>query len=350
MKSFYKKFAMAILSFLLIFSFTLTASAASANNNNDSNPSWFQDVSVKDISNDKKAEIIKDVKSKKTSTYYLIHNEGDELLPEQIKDLMIGEWEYANDPLGTPNYLLGIGIENDNGVIRTDFHFDQVDHIPLGQLKDTVSRKAFERKISISTDVSAMSTPTYGDSYSQTFRNANDNNVIVGYYTSNVDYYRQGTSIINGKTTSVWDIKYFNQVRPNYSSTLYQTRNVITRSSVEAYVNQTVRSYGPTTTSAGAGAAVSLTGIMPTFSWAFGNTGVTITDSSVLPKYGRWTFDFPLGTTYSKNSYAAEPGTRITNTVGNIGIQHSHSIYWYKNLSYSITSYTGILERFWPDL
>lgn len=143
-------------------------------------------------------------------------------------------------------------------------------------------------------------------------------------------------------------MKYFNQSVPQNS---YQTRQIVTRTSAQSYDNQTLRSYGPTTNGSSNTATVSLTGIVPSFSWSFNTKSLIVTDNSDLTlKYARWTVDIALGSSAAKNTVAFEPGARFTNAVGTIAFVRSHTINYYKNLNTQKFGTTGVLQRILPDL
>ena len=285
--------------------------------------------------------------------YFLLHNDGEGIAPEMVENLVGSglkvDKEQGQEKLPT---LVAVGVEKIGGVTYTDFIFDET-----APSMDSVRTKAKEFKgqhqdrsgaMGVQSMTIGTEAATHIDSYTWTFGDDYNGGITMGTYTSNVDYYRKGTVSVNGVTTSVWDVKYFNQSVPKNS---YQTRQVVTRSSAEGFSSQTLRSYGPFTDSDGASVSVGLSGLVPNFAWTFNVGSSKVTDSSDIPaKYARWTFDVSLGSTTAKSTYVTQPGARFTNQIGNIGFKHSHTVNYYKNLSANDIGSTGVLTRYWTDL
>lgn len=195
---------------------------------------------------------------------------------------------------------------------------------------------------------SAAANKNYADSMTFKVHDSRNNNTLAGVFTSNIDYTRKGTAKLNRKTVSVWDVKYFNQSSPRNS---YQTREIITRSSVAPWKAETLRSYGPTTTGSSSRAVVGLSGLKPSVSWNFSTYSSTVKDYSRLSeKYARWVFNVSLGSSTAKTIYVMKPGVRVTNSNGNIGFQHVFNMDFYKNLNANPTNNSKAQNRYFPDL
>lgn len=110
-------------------------------------------------------------------------------------------------------------METENGIARTDFIFDQIHSVSSDELKNRAIDLVMKRKLILPAtvmsaaispnQVTATAAPTHMDSYNWTFRNAADGNKICGTYTSNVDYYREGTSTLNGVEERVLQTRQF---------------------------------------------------------------------------------------------------------------------------------------------
>ena len=290
------------------------------------------------------------------SEYYFIHNKGKALdskaLEKYIKSGFAIKPELAQKKLYD---LVGVGVFKSGDTTYTDFLFDSKDKASLEEIRANGKSRALKTKkkaeekaiesLGISTEGDA---PNYVDSYNWTFEDSYNNNIDMGNFTSNVSFTRQGTTTYNGRLNSVWDVKYFDESEPVNS---YQTKEVVTRSSVQAFNTQDLITYGPFTTSSQSTAEVNLSGLMPSFTWQFQTNDSTVTnDSSTTYNYGRWIFKTALGTNTAKFTSVTEPGARFTNYSGNFGIEHSHTAEYYKNLSANDIGYTGVVQRFLPDL
>lgn len=332
-------------------------------------PSWFNDQTINDLLRTKIST------SKKE--YHFIHMEGETLKKENIVSFVEGEIEILPEENGKQANLIAIGYYTINGKKNTDFYFSNIDNTPLKDIKKyaveiatqvyaetnsfTKQRNIYTEPPAVSLEqnnsITAAAVPV-GTSYVDTFHWAiysdqeklsDGSYVVAGLLDSTVEYSKQGTAISNGKTVSVWDVKASNQTRAVNG---YQTRQIATRHTVEPYVpDQKLLSYGPTTTIAGSNFNVSLTGGLPSVSWDFSRQSVDVTDnSSQSLGFGKWTFDFPLGTKVAKGTYLMQPGIRVSNASGQVKFQHSHSGYYYQNISYQGTGVTGLVARSFNDL
>ncbi|WP_141201623.1 hypothetical protein [Paludifilum halophilum] len=279
--------------------------------------------------------------------YVLLHNKGKAFVSDAINNKIPGSLK-IKEQNGHKTDLVGVGLYKKNGRVHTDFFLTNKSEMSFDVLEQRAQKKSAQR----SQTVSAMEdTPSYTDGFEWSFYDE-ETGELSGTMTSDVEYYRQGTATdADGKKVSVWDVKYFNTVRPTYAGYFWQTRELITRSSVEGRSGEQIKSYGPQTTPDGADAQVSLTGLVPTFAWTFKTYDSKIQDTSDLTvDYGRWISDITLGTDVSKYTYVTQPGVRVTNSTGNIYFDHSHRVYFYKNLSADNYGYTGVITRNWPDL
>ncbi|NOG28485.1 hypothetical protein [Lysinibacillus fusiformis] len=312
-------------------------------------PSWFEEYSI----------------SLKSSTlnsnqYVFVHNNGQELSQSDVSSMIEGSIEIEPDENNQQANLVGIGYYTVDGKVQTDFYFSNIENTPIKDIRKYAIEIANEEysqtngfRTNNLTDV-VVSPYAYGDTYhwliySNQEKDAYGSYLVAGFIDSSVEYTKNGTATIGGKKVSVWDVKASNQSKPQNS---YQTRQIASRHTVEPYVpDQKLLSYGPTTTTTGSNFSVSLTNGFPTISWNFSRESVDVIDNSSLSAgYGKWTFDFPLGTKAAKGSFLMQPGIRVSNASGMVKFQHSHQGYFYKNLSYQGIGVTGLVTRELPDL
>lgn len=235
-------------------------------------------------------------------TYYFIHNEGAEINPQKIKDYIKAELKItrSSEDEGIAPKLVGVGVYEQNGDRHVDYIFDQIDEVPLSEIREEIEGKVeiAENNSGIKAQSLRASASSEDDTYSEsyTYRVRDDNrNELAGVYTSNVDYIRRGTSTLKGEKVSVWDVKFFNQSEPRND---YQTRELSMRyrHSGSDADEQTIRSYGPYTTDTDSSASVGLSGLLPSVSWTFNTKSSSISDeSSISDNYTKWVVDFVLG-------------------------------------------------------
>lgn len=322
--------------FTLLFTLVLTTSVSAKE---EAIPEWFIEL-PQDSINTPLSE--SKTMNKTGNNYVFLHNNGETLDTPKVNEFIEGSIDTKE--LGDFN-LLGVGIYTLNGENQTDFIFSNSPKEKYTDILDDSLNKAKE-VYSQNNSNNQVKASSKNSSDSNTFR-INNGSILAGIYTSNTKFLFKANSVLNGRNVSVWDVKYFNQSEPKSS---YQTREIITRFSVSDWANQTLRSYGPTTTSKNSTASVSINGIIPTFSWGFQTFSSTVVDSSSLSgKYARWTFKPSLGSATAKNSYVMEPGARITNAVGSVGFKTTHNIDYYKNLNSQKIFNTGGITRFLND-
>lgn len=332
----------AFLSFFTMLLTLVVASSVSAKENVI--PDWFIEIpqdstTLTTLQKSAFTQNQSDVNS--DNMYYFLHNNGDTLEPFKVDEFIEGEADLQE--LGDFN-VLGVGKYEVDGKVHTDFIFSNLPEENYSTiLEDSINnaQKVYEP---VNTLQSRASSKDYLDTH--TFR-INNGTTLAGIYSSNVDYLYKGTGNLSGKNVSVWDVKYFNQSEPKNG---YQTREIITRFDVSPWANQSLRSYGPTTTGKNASASISLSGIVPSFGWSFNTYSSTVTDnSSISNKYGRWIFKAALGSSTAKSSYVMKPGARITNSSGNVGFKTTHNIDYYMNLNSQKVYNTGGLTRYLAD-
>lgn len=235
-------------------------------------------------------------------TYYFIHNGGEEINPQEIKDYIKAELKInrSSEDEGVAPKLLGVGVYEQGGARHVDYIFDQLDEVPLEEIREEIQEKvelAESKSVSNAKSLKSLASSeddTYSESYTYRVRDENRNE-LAGVYTSNVDYTRKGISRLKGEKVSVWDVKFFNQTEPRNS---YQTRELAMRyrHSGSDADEQTIRSYGPGTTDTDSSASVGLSGLVPAISWAFNTRSASITDeSSLTDNYTKWVVDFVFG-------------------------------------------------------
>lgn len=344
-----KRKFVSLLTVTMLFCGIATVSAQDVSNwKAENKPNWF--TSVK---SDKNMKINQD-----TNQYYFIHNNGNKMDPSILESLADqGSIKVSKEAVDDATNLIGISTYKNKEKIFTDFYFsnresEDVNVIEEKAIENAKKHFVIKDKGAVSTLATTDST-SYYDSFTWYFydfrgTSTTTDDILAGTYTSNVTTIREGSVAQNGKSISVWDVKSFNQTQPVNS---YQTRQIITRTSVESFSNETLISYGPPQTSTSSKFTVSLTGLVPTFAWIGNTSSSTISDSSsVSGKYGRWTVDFALGSTTAKNSFYYEPGVRFTNSSGNFGIEHSHNLNYYKDLNSASTGGTGVITRYYSDV
>jgi hypothetical protein len=342
-------------SLAIALSFSATSASATTSTTSTKAPAqgdWYTELLVQD-------NIPVNLEGANTK-YYFMHNNGKKVdmtkLEKLIKSGLNVTPQEGQTKLST---LVGVGVYKMNGTTYTDFVFEETELasgevLKKGKERAQMTKDMANKQQPLVTEYAAEAiiveggSPNYVDNYAWTFQDSYNNKINMGQFNSSVQYYRQGTASINGKTNSVWDIKYFNESKPLNS---YQTRKIVTRSSVQAFSAQDILSYGPETTPTSSSASVNLTGFLPSFSWTFNTASSKITNSSdMTANYGRWTFDVSLGTSTATNTFVTQPGARFTNSTGKFGVEHSHTAEYYKNLSANDIGYTGVLQRFWTDL
>ncbi|MFJ7186022.1 hypothetical protein [Lysinibacillus xylanilyticus] len=312
-------------------------------------PSWFEEYSIS-------------LKSfaLNNNQYVFVHNNGQELSQSEVSSMIEGSIEIEPDENNQQAKLVGVGTYTVNGKAQTDFYFSNIENPPIKDIKKyaiEIANEEYSQTNGFTTNQltdTAVSAYSYGDNYhwiiySDQEKNASGSYIVAGFIDSSVEYTKKGTAKIDGVNASIWDVKASNQSKPQNS---YQTRQIATRHTVEPYVpDQKLLSYGPTTTKSGSNFSVSLSTGLPTVSWSFSRESVDVTDNSSLSSgYGKWTFDFPLGTAVAKGSYLMQPGIRVSNASGMVKFQHSHQGYFYKNLSYQGVGVTGLVTREITDL
>ncbi|AUM63547.1 hypothetical protein C0R09_02825 [Brevibacillus laterosporus] len=297
--------------------------------------------------NEKSSEPLKFLSSDKNN-YYFIHNEGKEIDTEEIEEYTKAELKIdrSTTDKGIAPTLIGVGVYESDSSIRVDYIFDQVEEVPLDEIRTHIKDKVeeTENQNSISSDEDTRS-----ESYTYRIRDERRDE-LAGVYTSNVDYTKKGTSTLDKKKVSVWDVKYFNQSEPRND---YQTRQLSMRYKHTGLADdtQTIRSYGPYTTDTESSASVGLSGLVPSVSWTFNTKSANITDqSSLSDNYAKWNVDIALGTNTSKNNFVWEPGVRVTNSKGRILFQHNHYVYYYRNLDSAVPFNTGTIKETFKDL
>lgn len=336
--------------FLSLFTLLLTlvlASSVSAKENKI--PDWFVEIPQNSmLTATQKSGFTQEQTgdfTKENNKYFFFHNNGNSLDSTKVDEFIDGEVDLQE--LEDFN-VLGIGKYEVNGKVYTDFIFSNLPEENYSDiLEDSLNnaQKVYNPISENSTFQTLASSKDYLDSY--TF-NVYNGTTLAGVYTSNVDYLYKGLGNLSGKTVSVWDVKYFNQSEPRSG---YQTREIITRFEVSPWVNQTLRSYGPTTTGKNTSASISLSGIVPTLSWNFNTYSSSVIDnSSISDKYARWIFKPALGSSTAENSYIMKPGARVTNSSGNIGFKTTHNMDYYMNLNSQKVYNTGGLTRYLADL
>lgn len=271
--------------------------------------------------------------------YAFLHNDGHELDLDVVNQFVEGDLEKTKD-----FKLLGIGKYEDNNNIYTDFIFSNSEDLNAKELKETAANNA--SKTYLNQIINPFSTQSSKKDYLETNTfNIKNGTTLAGIYTSNVDYLYKGSGNLSGKTVSVWDVKYFNQSVPKNG---YQTREILTKFSV--YDGETIRSYGPSTTTSNFSASISLSGLVPSVSWSFNTNSGKITDNSnISGKYTKWTYKPSLGSDTAKNTAIIKPGVRISNSYGQAMFKTEHTIDYYKNLNSQKVYTTGALTRFLND-
>lgn len=328
-------------------------------------PSWFNEQQVQN--GIMRTEINKD-------GYNFVHKNGQPLSKDEVSSFVEGTFDILPDENNQKANLVAVGYYTVNGQIQTDFYFSNIENTPIKDIKKQAvevadkeykNTKAFTTKNLLAQEpadtfpvdaATAAAAQSYIDTYhwsiySDQEKYSDGTYVVAGLLDSTVEYSKAGTAVMNGSTVSVWDVKASNQTKPVNG---YQTRQIASRHTVEAYVpDQKLLSYGPSTTTAGSNFTVSLSGINPTIpalSWNFSRQSVDVKDSSSLSAgYGKWTFDFPLGTAVAKGSFLMQPGIRVSNATGMVKFQHSHSGYYYKDLSAQGNGVSGLVTRELPD-
>ncbi|WP_405158128.1 hypothetical protein [Paenibacillus sp. FSL H8-0283] len=331
-------------------------------------PTWFKEINLNNSNSSFKDNTLNNEGS--SIQYNFVHKEGNQLSEKELLPFITGEIEVLEDENNHKSHLVAIGTSNSNGQTQTDFYFSNIKDAPISDIKEyatEVAQKNYNANENFKQDYTSINSYSNnaivaavpsGTNYIDTFhwiiysdqeKLTNGNFVVAGFIDSTVTYTKQGTATINSKNVSVWDMKASTQTRPVNS---YQTRQIASRHTIEPYVpDQRLLSYGPTTTKTGSNFSVSLTGGFPSISWNFSRDSVDVTDTGSLSTgYGKWTFDFPLGKTVAKGSFLMEPGIRITNETGMVKFQHSHSGYYYKNLSYQGNGVSGLVSRSFNDL
>lgn len=127
---------------------------------------------------------------------------------------------------------------------------------------------------------------------------------------------------IDGANGSAWDITSVASIESKISGG--RINDQYTRLSIESFRSQKLIDYGPSSTSAST-MGVSLSGLgVPSVSWSFNIGNWSTKDlSSFSSKYGRWKFS-SLMVGYSQR-ITTRPGIRASNTVGNFGLEVSHT-------------------------
>ncbi|RAP30416.1 hypothetical protein C2W64_01612 [Brevibacillus laterosporus] len=153
------------------------------------------------------------------SNYFFIHNEGKEIDTAKIEEYTKAELKIDRSTTdeGVAPTLIGVGVYESDSSIRVDYIFDQVEEVPLDEIRTHIKDKVeeTENQNSISSDEDTRSE-------SCTYRIRDERrDELAGVYTSNIDYTKKGTSTLDKKKVSVWDVKYFNQSEPRND---YQTR------------------------------------------------------------------------------------------------------------------------------
>ncbi|MFB9326534.1 hypothetical protein ACFFSY_11475 [Paenibacillus aurantiacus] len=346
-----------------------------AADNSPESPAWQSDIVSLPVWLEEQIitnTLVQKNQRKQNNHYNFVHKNGKTLSEGDIKPFIEGSIDVQPGENNQKSNLVGVGYYTINGKKQTEFFFSNLDETPINDLKKiavesantaNIKTNGFTRNFSSaeepqSTPFAAATAVPTGTSYTDVFHWAiysdqeklsDGSYVVAGLLDSTVDYNKTGTTVINGQSVSVWDVKASNQTRAVNG---YQTRQIATRHTVEPYVpDQKLLSYGPSTTTSGANFAVSLTGGLPTISWNFTRQSVDVTDNSSLSLgYGKWTFDFPLGTAVAKGTYLMQPGIRVSNASGQVKFQHSHSGYYYKNLSYQGNGVSGLVTRNFNDL
>lgn len=322
----------ALTSFFALLLTVVLASVASAKEI----PEWFVEIQQDSLNQQSTFTTNQD------NNYLFLHNNGESLDISKVSDFVDGDVDLKE--LDDFN-VLGVSKYKANGVVYTDFIFSNLPKEQYSNILETALNNAIKTHNSDTVSNQLQATPyDYMDSH--TFR-VNDGSTLAGIYTSNAEYLYKGSGVLSGKNVSVWDVRYFNQSQPQNS---YQTREIITRFSISDWANQTLRSYGPSTTPKNSSASVSLNGIVPTVSWNFDTYSSSVTDNSSLSgKYARWIFKPALGSNTAKSSYVMRPGARITNAVGQVGFKTTHNIDYYKNLNSQAIYNTGPITRYLND-
>lgn len=330
-------FSVSLIVLLLIFKM-LSADSEEFASSSTRHEEWFNEVF---LGNTFTSTVFND------KEYTFIHNNGQEIDGSLLINIIGSKMTITLEDGQNPFHLFGVGIYKTGDKTYTDFFFSDIAEEDVNSIREQAfiqAQTTLSKSVEMELHPSFETMAEYSDSYSWSFY---DGKVLAGRVTSNVSYEKKGTVVQNGKTLSVWDVKYFNHLEPKNG---YQSRQLITRSSVASYSKETLRSYGPTTTAENSQYQVSLTGYVPTVSWTGTTLDSKVTDTSSLAnKYARWKLDIALGTTTSENSFTFEPGARFTNSAGNFGIQHSHSVIFYKNLISEKRGNTGVLTCFLPD-
>ncbi len=324
-------------------------------------PSWFKEISVEEAVKTNIDEFVQGYASKSSlrnvvsNEYYFISNNGEPLDKNELSVLTDNSVEQLPNEDGKISNVIALGKSSINGVVMTDYYFSEMEFNEMESFKENAIKVATNSQKSeyartLTNTVTPMSdAPNYIDTYSWAIYDDINPSAIGGYLNSTVEYYKQGKAISGGKTVSVWDMKSFNQTEPING---YQTRQASSRHSVEAYVpDEKMISYGPTGDVGSSTVEVSLTGGVPTLTWAFNSTNITISDQSSMSQgFGKWTLNYVLGTTNAKSPYTYAPGIRAINFSGEMKFQHNHFGKFYKNLSAEATESTPLVVKRLTDL
>lgn len=291
------------------------------------------------VENELKKEIKSLAKSDKKGV--LVHNNGKPIKTDIVQD-------------GEDNKLFAVYTEDANGANYETYYFENTNEVNIEAIKEdtsTTELPSLEGDSGLSTQsieigdepekeydlagVKDVPSGGYYKTYKWTFKNSLG---TIGVYTSVNHYDRASKSAnIDGKTGSVWNVHAENNWNPSVYARLDQQR---TRMSA-AYSSQKLLSYGPKDDGGGS-VNVSLSGILNPMSWNFDIGYFSLDDiSSIANKYGRWEYNRNLG--YA-DPFISEPGLRVSNTLGNLATQLSHTfIIGYQNHS------TGIITVSLPD-
>lgn len=224
--------------------------------------------------------------------------------------------------------LFAIASYQKNGINYVNYIYSDADNMCIDDIKDELNYsieetdELTESKSTVfdSANAGATGAGHYVHTKTQTLRGKSGWNALK--VSTSVEMWRKSKStVINGKTGSVWDVV----ARSSFeTSGKYRVGNTYSRLSIADFSNQKLLDWGPTGTNSG-NVSFSLSGSGPSVSYSF-STGNRIKSlSSQSGKYGRWN----MTSTSHRKTMTYKPGIRYTNTSGPVAIDVSHSAMHY---------------------
>ncbi|MCM3760593.1 hypothetical protein M3212_07310 [Alkalihalobacillus oceani] len=271
-----------------------------------------------------------------------VHNNGGDIKASVASELISGSIDFTEE-----EHLLGFTIKEGGKV--TDFYFSTLTEEEyqkesfgsqsINSREESLDRiSPFENIVNnLGSQVTGFNTSSQNlnadviDNYIVSVYDVTDNSILAGEISSTVYYENKGTVTYGSGIASIWDVAYDNTMNP---ATGFQNNEHHMRASVEPYSTQDLLSYGPQLETGSSQLEVSLTGSVPGVSWTFDILSVQFTDDSRLASdYGRWEFNYVLGSANAQSPHTTSPGIRVANTQSIAAFEHSWYGDFYRNLN-----------------